>query len=427
MVKTINDSKMSILIKNILLDDNRTDILIKGNRIATIAKNILQQADQIIDGTNKAVFPGLVNGHTHAAMTFFRGYGDDLPLEEWLNTKIWPNEKNLTDEIVYWGTKLACLEMIKTGTTTFNDMYFRFKEAARATDEMGIRGVFPQLMFDNLDPERGKIIQSQINYKDFESGYSKRIQFAIAPHAIYTVSGNSYKWAMDFATEHNIIVHTHLSETQTEYQNSIKNFGLSPIRYLNKLGVLKPNLVIAHCLWLDDDEIKMLADNDVKVVHNPNSNLKLASGHRFLYNEMQQKGICIGLGTDGCSSSNNLDMIEAMKMMSLLQKGWRLDPTALPAAEAIKVATQNGARILNINAGKIEEGRLADMFMVNTNTPAFTPLNNNTASNLVYAANGSHVDTVICDGKIIMKNRKIDGEEEIIKKANELVSKLIKH
>lgn len=419
---------MSIVIKNVLLNDRRTDILIEGNKITSVSNNIKTEGiETIIDGSSKAAFPGLVNVHTHAAMTFFRGYGDDLPLEEWLNTKIWPNERNLTDEIVYWGTKLACLEMIKTGTTTFNDMYFRFKESARATDEMGIRGVFPQLMFDGLDPVQAKKVQSRISAKDFEGNYSSRIMFSIAPHAIYTVSGGSYKWAMDFAKDHNIIVHTHLAETQTEYQNSIKNFGMSPIRYLNSLGVLRHNLVIAHCLWLDEDEIKMLADNDVKVVHNPNSNLKLASGHRFLYNEMNDKGICIGLGTDGCSSSNNLDMIEAMKMMSLLQKGWRLDPTALPAEETIKVATENGARALNINTGKIEVGKLADIFLVNINTTAFTPFNNNTASNLVYAANGNNVDTVICDGKVIMKNRKVTGEEEILQKVNELVGKLIKH
>ena len=419
---------MSIVIKNVLLNDRRTDILIEGNKITSVSNNIKTEGiETIIDGSSKAAFPGLVNVHTHAAMTFFRGYGDDLPLEEWLNTKIWPNERNLTDEIVYWGTKLACLEMIKTGTTTFNDMYFRFKESARATDEMGIRGVFPQLMFDGLDPVQAKKVQSRISAKDFEGNYSSRIMFSIAPHAIYTVSGGSYKWAMDFAKDYNIIVHTHLAETQTEYQNSIKNFGMSPIRYLNSLGVLRHNLVIAHCLWLDEDEIKMLADNDVKVVHNPNSNLKLASGHRFLYNEMNDKGICIGLGTDGCSSSNNLDMIEAMKMMSLLQKGWRLDPTALPAEETIKVATENGARALNINTGKIEVGKLADIFLVNINTTAFTPFNNNTASNLVYAANGNNVDTVICDGKVIMKNRKVTGEEEILQKVNELVGKLIKH
>ena len=179
--------------------------------------------------------------------------------------------------------------------------------------------------------------------------------------------------------------------------------------------------------FVDDDEIKMLADNDVKVVHNPNSNLKLASGHRFLYNEMRNKGVCIGLGTDGCSSSNNLDMIESMKMMSLLQKGWRHDPTALPAEETLKVASENGAKILNIDSGKIEKGKLADIFLVDINTPAFTPFNNNTISNLVYAANGNNVDTVICDGRVIMENRRVAGEEEILQKVNELVSNLIKH
>lgn len=417
---------MSILIKNVLHNEEITDILIRENKISEIKPNIEAKAERIINGENKAVFPGLVNGHTHSAMTLFRGYGDDLPLEKWLNTKIWPNERNLTPEIVYWGTKLACLEMIKTGTTCFNDMYFHYKEAAQATEEMGIRGIFSHIIFDNLDPKRGEKIKTETKIETLIENFSDRIHFGIAPHAIYTVSGYSFAWATDFAKEHNLIIHTHLAETQTEHQNAIKNYGLSPIRYLNKLGVLNPNMVIAHCLWLDNEEIQMLADNGVKVVHNPNSNLKLASGHQFLYNEMKEKGVVVGLGTDGCSSSNNLDMIEAMKMMSLLQKGWRLDPTALPASETLTIASENGGKILNIKTGKIEAGYLADLFLVNLKTTAFTP-NNNTVSNLVYAANGSVVDTVVCNGKIIMENQKVNGEDEILEKANEMVTKLIKH
>ncbi len=417
---------MSILIKNILLDNKKTDIYIDQNRISKINQNIELDADTLIDGTDKAIFPGLVNGHTHAAMTLFRGYGDDLPLEEWLTTKIWPNEKNLTEEIVYWGSKLACLEMIKSGTTAFNDMYYYPFETAKAVKEAGIRAVVSEPIFDFFDEKQAECMKQNVAafIKNIDSADNK-IQYALAPHAIYTVSGKTYQWVNECAKENNLLVHTHVAETKTEYENAIKNFGLSPIRYLNKLGILNPNLIIAHCLWLDKEEIQMLADNEVKIIHNPNSNLKLASGYRFLYNEMHHEGICVGLGTDGCSSSNNLDMIEAMKITTLLQKGWRHDPTVLPAQEMLEIATVNGSKAIHIDAGAIQEGKLADAFLVDLKTTAFIP-NYNATSNLVYAANGSCVDTVICDGNIVMQNKKIAGEEEIIEKINEMVIKLIR-
>lgn len=417
---------MSILIKNVRLNDRATDLYIEGKYIKQIGEGLSLPADKIIDGSRKAVIPGLINGHTHAAMTLFRGFGDDMPLMPWLEQKIWPNEAKMTREDVYWGTKLACLEMIKSGTTTFFDMYQKFRGTADATEEMGLRGIIAGVCFDHFQPEQAEKCKRH-NEKLIEEvgGYSKRIQFALGPHAIYTVSGELLQWSHQFAMEHAVPVHLHLAETEGEVENSIKQFGLTPVRYLYKLGVLSPHLIIAHGIYVDDDEIRMLADHGVKVVHNPASNLKLASGIHFKFKEMKEAGILVGLGTDGCSSSNNLDMVEAMKLASLVGKAWRKDPEALTAEEMFQAATSVGASIFGLKSGRIEEGYLADLCLVDLHTPAFTP-NFNFVSNLVYAANGGCVDTLICDGKLLMEDRKVPGEDEILDRAAEIAYNLIK-
>ena len=307
--------------------------------------------------------------------------------------------------------------MIKSGTTTFLDMYQKFSATADAVEEMGIRGFLSPTCFDWFDPvqtEKGKQ-ECERHYKQAEA-YGPRVRYTVGPHAIYTVSGPFLQWIDRFAREKNVLIHLHLSETEGEVKNSIEKFGLSPVRYLYKLGVLSPRLVIAHGIYVDDDEIRMLADHDVKVVHNPASNLKLASGIRFKFKEMKDAGIKVGLGTDGCSSSNNLDMIETMKLASLIGKAWRKDPETLTAREMLDAATSVGADILGLDAGRLEEGALADLVLVDLKIPAFTP-NFNFVSNLVYAANGSCVDTVICDGKVLMQGRKVPHEEEIMEEA----------
>lgn len=418
---------MSILVKQVLLDGKVTDIYIEGQSIRRIAPSIDVVADRIIDGNRKAAIPGFVNCHTHAAMTLFRGFGDDMPLMLWLEQKIWPNEAKMTDEDVYWGTKLACLEMIKSGTTAFFDMYQRFHATARAVEEMGIRAVLSGVCFDRFNPELSECCKAENQRLLTEMDrYDSRITFAIGPHAIYTVSGALLQWTDSFSRENGLLIHLHLAETEKEVEDSIRLFGCSPVRYLQKLGILSPRLVIAHGIYIDQEEIRILADNGVKVVHNPASNMKLASGECFPYQEMKAAGILIGLGTDGCSSSNNLDMIEAMKLASLLGKVWRRNPEAVTADEIYRTATLDGASILNLQAGRIEEGRLADINLINLNEPAFTP-NFNFISNLVYAANGSCVDTVICDGKILMENRHVPGEEEILQRAAQTAYQLIKH
>jgi 5-methylthioadenosine/S-adenosylhomocysteine deaminase len=416
---------MSLLIKSVDWKGKKVDIYIERNRISKIGENLSLPSDRIINGEKKAVIPGLVNCHTHAAMTLFRGFGDDMPLRPWLEECIWPNEAKLTDEDIYWGTKLACLEMIKTGTTMFLDMYYGFHASARAVEDMGLRAVLGGVCFDHFNPLLAKKCQCENEELLKSRGkYSDRIQYALGPHAIYTVSGDLLKWAHTFAVEQDILIHLHLAETKEEVENAKAKFGCTPVRYLHRLGVLSPRLVLAHVIYVDEEEIRLLADHGVAIVHNPASNMKLGSGIEFKYVEMKKAGVRVGLGTDGCGSSNNLDMVEVMKLSALLGKGWRKDPVVLSAEEVFESATAVGASILRLDTGELREGALADLALVDLNIPAFTP-NFNFVSNLVYSANGNCVDTVICDGKILMENRKVTGEEEIMENASKQAFNLI--
>lgn len=418
---------MTILIKNALLDGEAKDLFIDGKFIRQIGENLTMEATRVIDARGMTVIPGFVNGHSHAPMTLFRGFGDDMPLMTWLQERIWPQEAKLTRKDIYWGTKLACLEMIKSGTTAFADMYFNMRGIADAVEEMGLRVLLGDTDIDNFDPaltEKAKEHTEQV-FRMVNDEYGERIRMSVAPHAIYTVSAPLLQWLNDFSKEHGLLMQMHVAETEGEVRDSIKNFGHSPVRYLYKLGLLSPRLIIAHGLHVDNDEIRMLADHNVKVVHNPASNMKLASGGKFKFAEMKKAGITVGLGTDGCASSNNLDMIEVMRYATFLGKVWRHDPEALKADEMLEAATRSGAKMLGLKAGCIREGYLADLSLVNTHQPAFTP-NFNFVSNLVYAANGSCIDTVICNGKILMENRKVEGEDEILEKASECAYNLVK-
>ncbi len=417
---------MSILIKDVSLDGATTDIYIEGKYIREIGEHLSLPADEIIDGRRKQAIPGFVNTHGHAAMTLFRGFGDDMPLMPWLKERIWPNEAKLTHEDMYWGTKLACLEMIKSGTTTFFDMYLDYHATAEAVEEMGIRVNNSAPCFDWHKPEQTEKTKLSIEklYREKER-YSDRISFSIGPHAIYTVSGKLLQWVDDFAKEHDVLIQMHLAETEEEVQNSIRDFGYTPVRYLHHLGVLSPRLLIAHGIYIDKEEIKMLADAGVAVAHNPASNMKLASGMKFMFDEMREAGVRVGLGTDGCASSNNLDMIEAMKLASLLGTVWRKDPEAVSAEDIFQSATADGAAIARLKAGKIKKGFLADLSLVDLNLPEFVP-NFNFVSNLVYSANGSCIDTVICDGKVLMRGRKVVGEDEIMERTAQIAYDLVK-
>lgn len=415
----------SILIKNINLNDAKSDILIEGNEISKISENIDYQADKTIDGSGKFVIPGFVNMHTHAAMTLMRGIGEDLHLMDWLQNTIWPTESKLTDEMVYWGTKLACLEMLKTGTTCFNDQYWSLPYAEKAADEMGLRSIQPFVILDLMDESKsGKLKDECERMYELSKSWGSRNKFAVGIHAPYSVSEKMMVWASEFAQKHDLLVHIHLSETEGENKDSLALHGVSPTSYLNRLGILNSNVIAAHCLWMSDEDISILAQHDVKVVHNISSNLKIASGFMFRYKEFKDAGVTVSLGTDGCASSNNLDMIETMKIAALIQKGWRGDPTLMPLDELMSLAAVNGAKSLGINCGVVAEGYLADLTIIDTNSYAFTP-NINFLANLIYSANSSCVETVICDGKIVMENRAVKGEEEILNMVNKLYKKLI--
>lgn len=407
----------SLLLRNIKISGRRRDLLVEGNRIARIAPRIPAPAGRILDGRGMAALPSLCNSHTHAAMTLLRGYADDMPLMEWLQTKIWPFEACMTEDDVYVGARLGCLEMIRSGTTLFNDMYWHWRGTARAVEEMGLRAVLSPVFID-----AGGLGQRQAMEADFlalleeSRQHSDRIRFAIGPHAIYTVSSEALLWLKDLARRHHLLIHIHLSETEQEVAECVAKHGMRPAEYLESLGFLGPEVIAAHGVWLSDHEIEILAHRHVTIVHNPISNLKLAINGMLRYKDLRRHHVTILLGTDGCSSNNSHDMFETVKFAALLEKFHTGDPTCLPAREAWAMVTRKSAETFGVDAGILEEGRLADLILVDTSRPEFTP-GYHLTSDLVYATNGYCVNTTLCDGKILMHDRRIPGEAEILRQA----------
>ena len=435
------------LLKDITLNGEVTDILVLGNRIAKIGKDILPHSSlsgeavdsqkelqgrgeiyldadvKVLDCKGKAAVPGFVNMHTHSAMTLTRGYREDAKLQDWLQD-IWALEAKMDEEAIYWGTKLACLEMLKTGTTTFYDQYWMPDTAVKAVQEMGLRGYHACVALDLKDESRAEAIKKSMEDMYLKSkDWGERCRMTVGVHAPYTVSDKMIKWCSDFARERDLTVHIHVSETEQENLDSVALNGCSPFAHLQKLGVLGPEVIAAHCVWLSEEDMDIMAAHGVTAVHNINSNLKLASGHRFLYEELCGRGVNVCLGTDGCGSSNNLDMREAMKTAALLQKGWRRDPVSMPLNELLQVATSNGARALGLDAGEIEEGKLADIIIVDTDNYAFVP-GFDFLSDFVYSANSSCIESVICNGKLLMSGREVAGEREIIENVRRVCKKL---
>lgn len=418
-----------IFIENAVLEGQRKEILIEGNIIrriggqGTITEEEKEGA-RVMDAAGKVAIPGFVNMHTHSAMTLMRGIYEDATLQEWLSY-IWKVEPRLNDEAIYWGTKLACLEMIKSGTTTFNDQYWSIDVAVRAIEQMGLRSMNSYVFLDMNDSSKDERLKEEcLRIHELSGSWNELNRFTVAVHAPYSVSEGLMLWADEFAKRNNLLLHIHLSETEKEWQDSMKLHGLSPTEYLNSLGMLSSNMLAAHCVWMSESDIELLAENDVKVVHNINSNLKLASGYKFKYKEFKEAGVNVTLGTDGCASSNNLDILETMKTSALVQKAWRRDPAAMPLDELMDMATINGAKALDLNCGVIEEGKLADILLIDTDNHAFTP-NYNFKANLIYSANSSCVDTVICNGKVLMEGRDVEGEEEILENVKRVYKKLI--
>lgn len=413
---------MSILIKQAEWSSESVDVFIETNRIQKIGDCGGLTADTVIDGSGKALLPTFHNAHHHAAMAYMRSYADDLELFEWLNEHVWPLEANITEEDVYHGARLACLEMIKSGTTFFNDQYWYFHGTARAVEEMGMRAALGPTFIDMFDADRRAAeISNAIELFEERTRYSDRIIFELAPHALYTASKEALEWCVEFAGEHGLMIHTHLSETEKEVSDCLKKHGMRPPAYLDSIGLLAPNLAAAHCIWLEREEMELLAERGVKALHCPASNMKLASG-KFRFTDAQNAGLQIAIGTDGAASNNNLCMIEEIKLASLLEKHFTGDPTALPAQTAWHAGTCATAEIFGLNSGIIEEGALADLMLVNLNNERLVP-GHNLIADMVYSADSACVDTVICDGKILMQGHQVPGEEEIIAKGREFKAK----
>lgn len=409
----------SLLLKNVTLDGAVTNILVRDGRFADLHADADAAADEVYDASNQAIVPSFFNTHTHAAMTLLRGYADDMPLFTWLNDHIWPFEAKMKPQDIYNGSRLAILEMIRSGTTFFCDMYWMVEETVRAVEEMGIRAAIGVSLMDRLGPEQ---IKHDLKFlADWKSPAPGRIELVVAPHAVYTVGPELMQQCAEAARANGQRLTLHVSETSQEVADCVRDYGMSPVRWLDKLGVLGPNVIAAHCVHVDPEEMAILAERGVTIAHNPCSNMKLASGVCPAA-KLAAAGCNVTLGTDGTSSNNNLDMREEMKFASLLAKVTG-DSETVPAAEVLQWATVNGARAFGFEAGIIAPGALADAVLLDLSNERLTP-NYNLVSNWVYAADSRAVKSVLCDGKFVMKNGDIPGEEEILACARESVARL---
>ncbi len=417
-----------ILLQNIQLDGAPVNLFIEGRRIRRILpfpETEGLRADETVDCTGKAVIPGFINMHTHAAMVLLRGITEDVPLDRWL-TKIWAMEAKMDEEFIYWGTKVACLEMIRSGTTTFNDMYWFAPYARQAAVEMGIRPYISFVILDRYDKATAeKQKRKCIELYERSQGWDAASHLAMSVHAVYTVSEEMILWASQFAVDHGMKLHIHISETEKENIDCMKaHGGLSPTEYLDSLGVLGPHVVAAHTIWLSDHDVEILGSHRVNCVHNINSNAKLASGYRFRYDDLKKAGANICLGTDGASSSNNLDMLETMKTTALFQKAWENDPSAMPLPDLMAAATVNGARALGLDTGEIREDAFADLSIVDIDNSYFVSPGSFLA-NLVYAASSDTISSVIAEGRFVMRDRVVEGEQEILAGARSVLHQIL--
>lgn len=410
-------------------------LAVKGDSIVAVGdkKDILAAytAADIIETPMSIVMPGLINAHTHSAMTCFRGIADDMELMDWLNNYIFPAEaQNVNPELVYWGTLLACVEMIKSGTTTFSDMYIFEGETARAAKQADMRCLVGEVLFDFPSP----------NFKTPAEGlaYTEKliqtwaddplINVVVEPHSLYTCSPDLWKAAKTLADRYKVPVATHLLENKAEAVQLQEKFGKKAVRYLLDSGVLDDRFIAFHCVAMDDEDMRIFADRGCKVVHNPESNMKLASGVAPV-SAMMKQGIVVGLGTDGCASNNNLDMFQEMDTAAKLEKSALLDPTVMSAETVIRMATCDGAKVIGMDdrIGTLEVGKKADICIIDMDKPHLTPLYNE-YSHLAYTVIGSDVKTVLINGQVVMRNRVLTtlDEESIMQKVREIAVRIRK-
>jgi 5-methylthioadenosine/S-adenosylhomocysteine deaminase len=408
-----------LIIKNgtILTMDSKNSIFengflaIRGDRISNIGTGDMPsiKATKIIDAKGGLVLPGLVNGHTHAAMTLFRGLADDLPLMQWLENYIFPAERNMDAEFVYTGTLLALAEMILSGTTTFCDMYLFEEEVAKAAKKAGVRCLVGEVLYDFPSPNYGSVGKG-LEYT--ESLIQKWrddpiVSIAVEPHSLFTCSPELLMAANELALKHRVPLIIHVAETLNEVSEIKGKYAKTPIEHLDSLGLLGAHLIADHCVHLGPSDIKKMAEHGVKVVHNPESNMKLASGIAPVP-ELIKQGVTVGLGTDGCASNNNLDLFSEMDTAAKLHKVHAMDPTVVDAVTVLRMATIQGARALGLQdiIGSLEIGKKADVIVIDTHKPHLTPMYN-AVSHLVYAASGNDVTHSVINGKLVMEDRKL--------------------
>jgi len=409
-------------------------LAIKDKCIVAVGKKTksssLIKAEETINGVGKVAMPGLINCHTHVAMTLFRGVAEDKPFDTWLRKTIWPLEAKLKPTHVFDGTLLGCLEMIKSGTTCFVDMYFHEDMVAKAVEKAGLRAVLSEGIIEAGDSARGeKMLKASVNIAKRFNGYADgRVTARLGPHALYSCSPNMLRRVREAAIGLKVGVHMHLAESLDMVESLKSKYGLNEIELLEKIGFLNDlDILAAHCIYLNDDEMNILARHNVKVAYNPVANMKLGMDAAKVVH-LLKLGITVGLGTDGPASNNSLDMFETMKVAALFQKSSYHNPTILPTETVLRMATLDGARALGLEkqVGSLEVGKRADIILLDFEKPHLTP-RHNLYANIVYSARGSDVDTVIVNGKILMEKRKVRTlkEKEVMEKAQRTASNLV--
>ena len=426
---------MGIVLKNILAllpEDDRdvireTDIYIEGSKIVSVGKRPEGfSEDRVIDGKDRLAIPGLVNCHTHSYMSFMRNVADDLSFMDWLFGTIDPIEQQMTDEDTYWGACLAIIEMMTSGTTCFNDMQMNIHQTTRAVKESGMRAVISRGLVGSGNDEAGRMRLNQAYEERDAAADCDRLTFMLGPHAPYTCDDGFMRIVSEEAKKNNMRIHVHLSESESEIEQIKEKYHCTPIEMAEKNGLFDVPAVAAHCVQITESDMDILRKKNVSVVTNPASNMKLGNGFAPVP-EMLEKGINVCIGTDGAASNNSLNLFHEMSLLALIHKGVAKTPQCISAKETIHIATINGAKALGLEKeiGSIEEGKKADIAILNLNTPSLTPRNNLIAG-LSYSANGSEVETVIIDGKITMEERKIltMDEELVYKKINEIIVRM---
>ena len=426
---------MGILLKSILAilpEDEKdvvkeTNIYIEGSRIASIGtKPEGFVADKIINGKDRLAIPGLINCHTHSYMSFMRNVADDLSFMDWLFGTIDPIEQKMTDEDTYWGACLAIIEMMKSGTTCFNDMQMNIHQTTRAVKESGMRAVICRGLVVSGNDEAGQMRLRQAYEERDAAADCDRLTFLLGPHAPYTCDDGFMRIVSEEAKKNHMGIHVHLSESESEIQQIKEKYGCSPIEMADRNGLFDVPAIAAHCVQITESDMEILKNKNVSVVTNPASNMKLGNGFAPVP-AMLEKGINVCLGTDGAASNNSLNMFHELSLLTLIHKGVQNTPQCVSAREGFRIATINGARALGLEkeTGSLEAGKKADIAILNLNTPSLTPRNNLIAG-LSYSANGSEVETVIIDGRITMENRKVLtlDEELVYSKINEIITRM---